>query len=122
MSIVVPPLYHWSPADRRELIRRDGLIPPTCGDHELTTCSERLDYVCLGTDPYRAWTISGGMNWTPPGLWDLWQIRLENERSVTLRLEDGEVWEWKVRQPIAPGQLWLIATRTESAATVEAAS
>lgn len=118
----VPPLFHWSPAERRQAIRAHGLLPASHGEHELTTCSSRLDYVCLSPDPRRAWSISGGMGWTPGGPWDLWQIRLSSEFGTVLRLEDGEVWEWKVYQPIPPDRLWLIATRTPHDSSIGAGS
>lgn len=57
--MLLPALFHWSPADRRASIRATGLQPGSPN----TVSTSCLEYVCLGTSPARAWTISGAMNW-----------------------------------------------------------
>lgn len=103
-----PVLFHWSPAARREQIRRYGLMP---GQEPTTVQCGGVEYLCLAADPARAWNLSAAMPWTPDGEWDLWQARLNNEYGMRLRVEDGEVLEFKVYDLIPPERLWLVGTR-----------
>jgi hypothetical protein len=103
-------LFHWSPVTRRPAITIGGLHPGT----EPTTCSQPMKYLCLGVDPRRAWVLSGGMDYTPDGHWDLWQVALDSEHEVRLRVEDGQLVEVKVHAVIPPSRLWLIGSREKA--------
>lgn len=108
--MILNTLFHWSPAARRAAILRAGLRPGA----EPTTCSQVMDYLCLGVDPRRAWVLSGSMDYTPNGSWDLWQVELDSEHEVRLRVEDGQLVEVKVHAAIPPSRLWLIASREKA--------
>lgn len=68
---MLPPLYHWSPRDRRRSIEHRGLVPgcrAVDGDW-------RPNYVCLAENPGWAWALSGELH-PEIGVWDLWQVWL----------------------------------------------
>lgn len=104
------PLYHWSPVERSELIRREGLQPGS----EPVTSSARMPYVCLGTDPAQAWALSGAMDWVANEIeeWDLWLVRLvagDDVRPVAAYAP--EIKEVRVHGVIGPDRLWHVGRR-----------
>lgn len=103
---VTPPLFHWAPTARRASIERIGLVP---GRRSNTLPQFRPPYVCLGTDPRSAWSLSGAMC---PEItaWDLWQVSLADGHDV--RQRDDEPREWRVYDRIFKQGVWLVATRT----------
>jgi hypothetical protein len=100
-------LYHWAPATRRQAIAADGLRI----GQEPTTCTQAVDYLCLAVDPRRAWALTGDLDWTPGGEWDLWHVELDSEYDVRLRVEDGQLIEVMVGLDIPAKRLWLLGTR-----------
>lgn len=107
--MLLPALYHWSPAKRYEGINSLGLV---AGSKE-TVASGALQTVCLGTDPQAAWSLSGAMDWCcEVDEWDLWQVRLADTDEVSLRAEFGpHIWEVKVRNSLPRDRLWFVGRR-----------
>lgn len=108
--MILPALYHWSPADRYDAISRDGLLPKQAA----TVASAPMDCVCLGFDPAEAWAISGGTDWCAyiPD-WDLWQVHLDADDSVHIRPEfGGRMYEVQVHGLIPPARLWWVGRRS----------
>lgn len=121
--MLLSPLYHWSPRDRRKSIWRLGLMPgkkPTCmtgesGDEELDKAMRewRAPYVCLGTSPSIAWGLSGDIFGEPLQLWDLWQVQLEANDEVHVNPIFGRhVTEVRVHNRIYKSRVWWVAERT----------
>lgn len=117
--MILPALYHWAPASRRDSIRTEGLRPFS----PPTVCTGGLAYdcICLGFTPSGAWGLSGGIDRDHDEVehWDLWQVRLSDHDEVHIRPLFGDVLtEIKVRSPIPPDRIWWVAERTgdESAA------
>lgn len=116
--MLLPALFHWSPSQRRESIEREGLRPyapaltpvwhPGSDEHVAVA----WPWVCLGTDPARAWRLSGGMGSTAEDSWDLWQVTLADGDEVHVHAEFGAtIKEVRVMTAIPPGRVWLVATR-----------
>ena len=107
------PLYHWSPADRHDSIRRDGLVPHSPN----VVCSQPYPFVCLGPDPAAAWALSGAVaadinGYVSPGGWDLWQVDLADSDEVHPRAQFGPVMaEFQVRNRIPPARVFYLARR-----------
>lgn len=84
-------LYHWSPRDRLNSIKRHGLTPgrrningpvfngpgiDDDGEPIIVPGEWRAPYVCFSPDPATAWAYSHG-TWRSTGTFDLWQVALE---------------------------------------------
>lgn len=113
--MLLPALYHWSPADRRSAIRAEGLrpyCPPTLctggPDGDLS-----YPYLCLSPTPSSAWGLSGDMDWVSEiEAWDLWQVRLADGDEVRYRGDFGPVLrEVRVYNAIPADRIWYVATR-----------
>lgn len=120
--MIIPALYHWSPIDRRDAIRRGGLqpyCPPTISTGDLI-----WPYLCLGSTPSAAWGLSGDMDWvTEIDDWDLWQVRLADGDEVRYRSDFGPVLkEIRVFNTIPPDRVWHVATRSTHVAEPSARS
>jgi hypothetical protein len=104
------PLYHWSPSDRREAIRQDGLRPR---QPSTVTRDFIQPHVCLGPDPQTAWSISGAMTWVADiEQWDLWMVHVGKKDSVHVLPEFGaRIREIHVSNPIPANRIWLVGTR-----------
>lgn len=107
-------LFHWSPVARRKQINRYGLRPGM----RVTTTSygKKTPYVCFADSPSWAWTLSGGMPWTPSGGWDLWQTYLNLiEEPVVLPAEDrpSGIYEVRTESRVYKSKLWLVGSRTK---------
>lgn len=111
VAVRLGPLYHWSPADRHDAIRRGGL-QPGCAP---TVAGGPLTYVCLGMDPGAAWSISGAMDHVSEvERWDLWQVALRDRDEVWVRPEFGPtILEVKVRGLVPPDRLWWVGRRDD---------
>lgn len=107
--MIMTPLYHWAPAHRYDSIRRDGLRPAS----DPTVAGGRLQYLCLGPDPRRAWAISGAMDYVSEiEYWDLWQVHLVDGDELYVRPDFSPVVdEVKCRTPIPADRLWWIGRR-----------
>lgn len=109
------PLYHWSPRARRGQIIRYGLRPmmrPTTsgGDHL------RVPYSCFADTPSWAWTLSGGMRYTPTGEWDLWMTYLphitEPQVLATPERPSG-LYEVRTEHRLYKRHLWWVGSRVK---------
>jgi hypothetical protein len=115
--MILPTLFHWSPLERREQIRVEGLKPysPTA-----VTSDPALEWahgfgcICLGPSPARAWSLSGDMQHVSEiEQWDLWEVVLAATDEVRVRGEFGpEIKEVRVFNPIPADRLWWVATRS----------
>lgn len=107
--MLLPALYHWSPAARFDAICRDGLRPHS--PPAVATVS--MPYVCLSPTPSRAWSLSGRMEWVSKvDAWDLWQIQLADGDQVEVRPDFGPaIQEIKVHGPIPADRVWWVARR-----------
>lgn len=116
-QLLLPALYHWSPAGRFDQIFREGLRPHA-GPTVAGTTS--LCYVCLSPTPSRAWSLSGDMEWVSEfDEWDLWQVRLADGDDVRIRPDYGPaIQEVKVHGPIPADRIWWAARRGASPATI----
>ena len=112
--LVLPALYHWSPADRFDGIFQEGLRPHATN----TVASGTLPYVCTAPDPAEAWTLSGGMDWVSEiDEWDLWQLTIAEHDRVYVRAERGPaIREIKIYGPIPADRVWWVARRGSSKA------
>lgn len=109
--MLLSPLYHWSPRDRRDGIRRRGLIPG------LAPClsSERQHMVCLGPTPSAAWSLSGAIRAAKGDVWDLWQVALGEQDEVhVLPFYGDTLLEVRVANAIRSDRIWWVGERTRS--------
>jgi hypothetical protein len=111
-------LFHWAPATRRRQIIRYGLRP----NMRATTSSNdegwRAPVICLADTPSWAWALSGGMPYTPAGVWDLWQTSLDELTDpVVLPSTDraSGIHEVRTEHRIYKRNLWLVASREKTA-------
>jgi hypothetical protein len=113
-------VYHWSPTDRRDSIRANGLNPysPPCvgGIPQDEWANHDARVICFGTCPRSAWNLSGAMDYeslTEFCGWDLWQAELGEHDTVQTRTETGpDIWEVRVFNTIPPDRLWLVGERS----------
>lgn len=111
------PLYHWSPRDRRESIRVDGLkpyCPPSVHSDEAADWAMGCGVICLGPTPSAAWGLSGGMDrFTSEELaWDLWQVNLADTDEIHVRAEFGPtIKEVRVHNAIPGDRVWWVGER-----------
>lgn len=127
MSLALPVLFHWSPADRREKIIARGLRSSTptlvetfsdkaTGKRRLLASvgTETRKAVCLGTTPSHAWSLCGAI-WGQRGeTWDLWQVTLHtDDMAVTMPSDIGyRLGEIRVLNNIPKGRVWHVGSRT----------
>lgn len=106
---MIDALYHWSPSTRYESIRQYGLKPGS----ESVVASDRLHYLCVGVDPARAWTLSGGIEWCAEiEQWDLWSFRPNSTDELYVRPFFGrQIEEIKLRNPVSAERLWWVGRR-----------
>jgi hypothetical protein len=107
--MLLPALFHWSPRDRRARIVHDGLVP----GRRATVSSGEMPYVCLSPTPSSAWGLSG-MGFAEPGsVWDLWQVRLDDDDQVTVPPHWGRwIREVRVHNRIHKRRVWWVGERT----------
>jgi hypothetical protein len=104
-------LYHWAPTSRRKQILRYGLRPgmrPTTSTGYVAPC------VCFADSPSWAWTLSGGMRWTPAGPWDLWQTSLDRLTDPLVLATDQRpsgLYEVRTEHRVYKRDLWLVGSR-----------
>lgn len=112
--MLLPALFHWSPADRRDRIRREGLhpyCPPVL--HGGPNGDLTFPYLCFSPTHSSAWGLSGDMEWVSEiDVWDLWQVRLAEGDEVHYRSDFGPVLrEIRVYGAISTDRCWYVATR-----------
>ena len=106
--MIIPALFHWSPAERREEIFKQGLVPASINVIATTT----LSYLCLSPTPSSAWGLSGGTILAEIEEWDLWQVNIGEHDEVHIRPEFGSVIkEVMVRNVILPDRIWYVGSR-----------
>jgi hypothetical protein len=134
--VTLTTLFHWSPAERRQAIERDGLVPASASSLELRLPPDArwwdpppgLDYVCLACSPRQAWKGCGDYGWMGRVGWDLWQVHLGPDDRVGVLYhgsrrpgdegyvhDDASVIEVRVYHPLPPDRLWLVGGRTAMA-------
>lgn len=126
MSLVLPPLFHWSPSDCRANINKRGLRPtcPTAnhqrpfrqdmkrGHYVITDQEASFRAVCLGTTPSHAWSLSGNISAERGSTWDLWQVILDDDDEVyPMSFFGYRLDEVRVANRIPKSQVWYVATR-----------
>lgn len=106
--MILHPLFHWSPRQRRLAIRQAGLRinrPPVVS-------TEMCDYVCLSQSPSQAWMLSAAAAGEPGQEWDCWQVSLDHDDDVRVRPFHGNrIEELRVHNDIPKTRLWLVGTR-----------
>lgn len=105
------PLFHWSPATRRDKIRVEGLrpySPPTVSSGDLA-----YPYISLGLTPSAAWGLSGDMEWVSEiDIWDLWQVQLPEKAETHIRPVWGSIIEEvKIHSAIPADHIWWVGSR-----------
>jgi hypothetical protein len=107
--MILHPLFHWAPTERRPAIIRRGLV---CRARP-TVSSFRAEYVCLSTSPSQAWALSAGVSGQRGQEWDCWQVSLDPQDTVTVREFWGNrIEEVRVRNNIPKSRVWLVGTRS----------
>lgn len=120
MTMFMPMLYHWAPADRYEDIVREGL--KTYSKPTVTTGRLRWPYICCGFTPSGAWSLSGDFmrdrdKLDPIEEWDLYQITLPEMAEWHMRAEFGpKMQEIKIFTSIPADHIWWVARREEPCA------
>lgn len=107
--MILPTLYHWSPASRYEGIRRDGLVagsPPV-------TCSSAVQRISVSPDARTAWALSGAMEWTSEhGVWDLWAVTLTDRDGFSVRPGYGaRIEEVQILGSVPAERVWYVGRR-----------
>jgi hypothetical protein len=110
MTLVLPTIYHWSPASRYVDIKRDGL--KVYSDTSVSTEGSRWPYICFSFDPMTAWSLSSQTlierELTDDDEWDLWALRqIPEDAAVHVNPSwGGEMKEVRVLSSIEPSALW----------------
>lgn len=108
VRVILHPLFHWSPTERRPSIQRRGLRL----NSRPVTSTARCDYICLSLSPSLAWSLSAGACGDRGQEWDCWQISLAPGDEVEVRPFSGNrVQELRVRNPIPKSRVWLVGSR-----------
>lgn len=123
----LPALFHWSPSANRLDIQNNGLqlySPSLCQVWDPATGEDvqvRWPYICLGTDPRLAWSLSGDMDWASEiEEWDLWLVELRARDDIQIRSDLGpSVKEVRSFNTLPPDRLWWVGQRTPPVAITE---
>ncbi|HEX4395452.1 MAG TPA: hypothetical protein VH084_28560 [Mycobacterium sp.] len=106
--MILHPLFHWAPRDRRDSITENGLVlgsPRTCS-------SEAEPYICCCMSPAQAWTLSAGIYPDRAEVWDCWQVVLASTDHVeVLPVWGNRMSEVRVRNAVSPERLFLVGER-----------
>lgn len=130
MSSSLGPLYHWSPRERLNGIKRLGLMPgkrnisgpvyhgtnpdgsTIVDDDGVAEFLQRG--VCFSATPARAWDYSHGA-WRTKGTFDLWMVELESSDEVHILPQwGGTIVEVRVHNRIPKSRLVWVGERTVS--------
>lgn len=127
MSTALPVLFHWSPAERRVKITRNGLRPSTPtlvetfagaqGPRSLERSEgfTTAKAVCLGTTPSHAWSLCGAIWGHKDEVWDLWQVTLDTDDKTRIMenpYSGYRLGEIRVLNHIPKSRIWHVGTRT----------
>lgn len=119
MTVRLSPLFHWSPAERHESIRRHGLR----AGMPATVAGSPQRHICAGVCPQRAWAISGAMDFVSDiETWDLWLIHIATTDELHVRPDYGpDIDEIMIKTAVPPDRLWWVGRRNiDTTAPVEA--
>lgn len=107
--MILHPLFHYAPAERRAAIQRRGLALRS----RPVAHSFRADYLCFSLSASQAWMLSAAVFGQRGQEWDCWQVSLAPTDEVEVREFWGNrIEEIRVRNPIPKSRLWLIGSRT----------
>jgi hypothetical protein len=107
--VILHPLYHWSPTQRRASILKRGLA---CRSRPVVN-SHRADYLCFSTSASQAWALSAGAFGERGQEWDCWQVSLDTADEVAVREFHGNrIEEIRVRNNVPKSRVWLVGTRS----------
>lgn len=112
------PLFHWAPSARRKQILRYGLRPgmrPTTSS--VPTVSYGAPCVCLADSASWAWALSGEMDYTPSGEWDLWQTQLDRLVDPIVLPSPHRmtgIYEVRTEHRVYKRDLWWVGSRVKS--------
>ena len=107
--MILHPLFHWSPTERRAAINRRGLRLR----QRPVVHTFRMDYLCASTSPSQAWMLSAGAFGERGQDWDCWQLTLDHADEVHIREFWGNrIEEVRIYNPVPKSRLWLIGNRT----------
>jgi hypothetical protein len=108
ITMILHPLFHYSPTARRLSIPRRGLQL----NRAPVTSTARCGYICLSQTPSLAWTLSAAASGERGQEWDCWQVSLDLTDEVEVRPFTGNrIQELRVRNPIPKSRIWLVGTR-----------
>lgn len=104
-------LFHWSPAANRESILQNGL---KIYSDPVVHSSGSFPYLCFGTSPRGAWSLSGNMDWVSDvEQWDLWEITLADYDEVRILPFVGKrPEEVRLYTSLPADRCWLVGTRS----------
>lgn len=103
-------LYHWSPRNRRDGIKRRGL--KIGSRHAVHSPGWKATYLCFSDSPSWAWAHSGQTS-HEPGEWDLWMVWSHDlpARAKRSDSQPGMPTEYRCFGDVAKGKMWYLATR-----------
>ena len=105
-------LYHWSPADRRQAILRQGLCPKK----RSRDGSWRSPYICFCRFPNVAWALSATHS-ERSGAWDLWCVwsdEIGPYKTLNTSRNPMQAWhrtEYRGFRRIPKSKIWHVGTR-----------
>lgn len=106
--------FHWAPTDRRNRIKKEGLVPGRWSRDRLW----KPPYVCLTHAPGLAWSLSGEMDRGRQIVsWDLWEVSVHEQTGYeelffdTGASEEKIIKEIRVYERIFKRNVWYVATR-----------
>jgi hypothetical protein len=136
-AVMLPPLYHWSPPEARPGIVRRGLRATCATSASMLPPGEAhkgmhydeddklwmFNAVCLGTSPYHAWALSGDISAKSGEVWDLWEVRLDdNDLVFPHAFRGGGIDEIRVANHIPKTRVLWVAERRVSRTLVNPVS
>ena len=100
-------LFHWSPRDRRDAIKEQGLRTKQASVDGLW----RPPFTCWSDSPSLAWALSGAIHPEIPegDRWLSWSSRVRKLEMIPF--DDGQPREYRVYHNLAPSKFWYVATR-----------
>lgn len=130
LPLHLPPLYHWSAPRARAGIVRRGLRPSCATSASMLPVNPEthvglhfdeddevwlFEAVCLGTSPIHAWALSGDISAQQGEVWDLWEVRLDEDDLVFPHSFRGPALdEIRVANPIPKSRVTWVAERRHS--------
>lgn len=103
------PLYHWSPRNRRESIKRLGLMPGKLSKDG----NFRPSYICFAASPSLAWGLSGQHS-EIKGEWDLWMVWSTSPsqyRTHSVCNKPRCCLEYRIFERVYKRNVWYVGTR-----------